>query len=194
MKVSVQRYYKWEKEIFCNSSVFGLCRKLHPKQITIREQKIISKYLKNPKFFHWPLRSIFYKILKDGVAFLSLATFYKYARVLAPKREIIRKVRRKIGIHSAAPLLLLHMDTTILKTVDGSKVYIHFIMDNFSRTILGWKSSLEWNSKNTVLNLSKVCKSTIYFTSRFNFSVMTVLKIQVKWMHFSKDLGFSFKK
>ncbi|MBM9578998.1 transposase, partial [Leptospira sp. 201903070] len=128
MKVSLQRYYKWENEILCNSSVFGLCRKLHPKQITISEQKIISKYLKNPKFFHWPLRSIFYKILKDGVAFLSLATFYKYARFLAPKREIIRKARRKIGIRANAPLLLLHMDTTILRVQDGAKVYIHFIM------------------------------------------------------------------
>lgn len=158
MKISLQRYYKWKNEILCNSSIFGLCRKLHPKQITIQEQKTIAKYLKKPEFFHWPLRSIFYKILKDGVAFLSLATFYKYARVLAPKREIIRKARKKIGIRSTAPLLLLHMDTTILKTVDDSKIYIHFIMDNFSRTILGWKASLEWNSENTMLNLSEVCE------------------------------------
>lgn len=158
MKVSVQRYYKWKNEILCNSSVFGLCRKIHPKQLTIQEQKIIARYLKKPEFFNWPLRSIFYKIIKDGVAFLSLATFYKYARVLAPKREIIRKARRKIGIRSTAPLLLLHMDTTILRVQDGSKVYIHFIMDNFSRTILGWKASLEWNSKNTMLNLKEVCE------------------------------------
>ncbi|MDV6237869.1 DDE-type integrase/transposase/recombinase [Leptospira ellisii] len=158
LKVSVQRYYKWKSEIFCNSSLFGLCRKIHPKQITIQEQKIIARYLKNPEFFHWPLRSIFYKILKDGAAFLSLATFYKYARVLVPKREVIRKARRKIGIRSTAPLLLLHMDTTILRVQDGSKVYIHFIMDNFSRTILGWKASLEWKSVNTVLNLREVCR------------------------------------
>ncbi|EQA78896.1 hypothetical protein LEP1GSC193_2851 [Leptospira alstonii serovar Pingchang str. 80-412] len=31
-------------------------------------------------------------------------------------------------------------------------------MDNFSRTILGWKASLEWNAKNTVSNLKEVCK------------------------------------
>ncbi|MBM9578540.1 DDE-type integrase/transposase/recombinase, partial [Leptospira sp. 201903070] len=55
-------------------------------------------------------------------------------------------------------LLLLHMDTTILRVQDGAKVYIHFIMDNFSRTILGWKASLEWNSKMAMLNLREVCE------------------------------------
>ncbi|TGM58276.1 DDE-type integrase/transposase/recombinase [Leptospira adleri] len=158
MKISVQRYYRWKNEILCDSSIFGLCRKVHPKQLTIPEQKIITKYLKKPEFLHWPLRSIFYKILKDGLAFLSLPTFYKYARVLAPKREIIRKLRKRIGIRSSAPLFLLHMDTTILRVQDGSKVYTHFIMDNFSRAILGWKASLEWNSKNTMLNLRNVCE------------------------------------
>ncbi|EMO55064.1 DDE-type integrase/transposase/recombinase [Leptospira noguchii] len=158
MKISTQRFYKWNNEVFCNSSVFNLCRKTHPKQLTISEQKVISKYIKNPEFTNWPLRSIFYKILKDGSAFFSLATFYKYTRLLGPTREIIRKIRRKIGIRTSAPLLLLHMDTTILHLLNGNKVYIHFIMDNFSRAILGWKASLEWNSKYTVSNLTEVCE------------------------------------
>ncbi|AXR66887.1 DDE-type integrase/transposase/recombinase [Leptospira mayottensis] len=158
MKISVQRYRRWKKEIHCVSSAFNLCRKLHPKQLTIEEQQIISKYLKNPEFFNWPLRSLFYKILKDGSAFFSLPTFYKYAKVLGPAREIIRKARRRTGIRASSPLTLLHMDTTILRVQDGSKVYIHFIMDNFSRAILGWKASVEWNSKNTLTNLQEVCE------------------------------------
>lgn len=167
MKVSIQRFYRWKNEILCDSSAFGLCRKMHPKQLTIEEQKVISKYLKKTEFFHWPLRSIFYKILNDGAAFFSLATFYKYASVLGPARQIIRKARRKIGIRSNAPLKLLHMDTTILQVQDGSKVYIHFIIDNFSRTILGWKASLEWNSKLTLSNLCEVCERFNLFHEPF---------------------------
>ncbi|MDI7208878.1 DDE-type integrase/transposase/recombinase [Leptospira santarosai] len=158
MNISTQRFYKWKNEVFCNSSAFGICKKTHPKQLTIQEQYIISKYIKNNEFNLWPLRSIFYKILNDGYAFFSLATFYKYAKVFNPTREVFRKIKRKIGIRTSAPLLLLHMDTTILRVQDGSKVYIHFIMDNFSRTILGWKASLEWNSKYTVSNLTEVCE------------------------------------
>ncbi|EMK26112.1 DDE-type integrase/transposase/recombinase [Leptospira kirschneri] len=167
LKISIQRFHRWKKELHCNSSAFNLCRKIHPKQLTISEQKVISKYLKLPEFFHWPLRSIFYKILNDGSAFFSLATFYKYARILGSAREIIRKARKRIGIRASAPLTLLHMDTTILQVQDGSKVYIHFIMDNFSRTILGWKASLEWNSKLTLSNLCEVCERFNLFHEPF---------------------------
>lgn len=158
LNISVQRFYKWKNEILCKISPLGLCRKSNPKQLTLPEQKTISSYLKNPIYENWPLRSIFYKILNDGKAFLNLSTFYKYAKILNPNRNHIRKKKQRIGIRSNKPLELLHMDTTILRTLDNSKVYIHFIMDNFSRTILGWKASLEWNSKNTMQNLKEVCQ------------------------------------
>uniref|UniRef100_UPI000ABD824E DDE-type integrase/transposase/recombinase n=1 Tax=Leptospira alstonii TaxID=28452 RepID=UPI000ABD824E len=99
-----------------------------------------------------------YQMLNDSKAFLNLSTFYKYARALRPEFKRFRKPKQRIGIRASSPLTLLHMDTTILRVQDGSKVYIHFIMDNFSRTILGWKASLEWNAKNTVSNLKEVCE------------------------------------
>ncbi|EMK09755.1 integrase core domain protein [Leptospira sp. serovar Kenya str. Sh9] len=97
-------------------------------------------------------------MLNDSQAFMNLSTFYKYARALRPDFKRFRKPKQRIGIRASSPLTLLHMDTTILRVQDGSKAYIHFIMDNFSRTILGWKASLEWNAKNTVSNLKEVCE------------------------------------
>ena len=38
------------------------------------------------------------------------------------------------------------MDVTIFKPLDQIKVYIYFIVDNFSRAILNWKASLEYSS------------------------------------------------
>ncbi|WP_240426972.1 transposase family protein [Leptospira borgpetersenii] len=72
------------------------------------------------------------------------------------------------------------MDTTILRVQDGSKAYIHFIMDNFSRMILGWKASLEWNAKNTVSNLKEVCEKFNLFTNLSVCFAMTVPKIKVR--------------
>ncbi|PJZ71481.1 transposase [Leptospira perolatii] len=157
MKISLQRYYRWKNEVPCNLSPLALCRKKNQRQLSSEEQKTISSYVKNPQFGNWPLRSIFYKILNDENAFFSISTFYKYVRILFPFRKIIRKQKHKIGIRANSSLQLLHMDTTLLRTLDGSRVYIHFIMDNFSRAILGWKTSLQWNSKNTMLNLKEVC-------------------------------------
>lgn len=158
LKISSQRFYRWKNEIHCFSSTFNLCRKLHPKQLTSKEQTIIAKYLKKPELQYWPLRSVFYQMLNDSQAFMNLSTFYKYARALRPDFKRFQKPKQRIGIRASSPLTLLHMDTTILRVQDGSKVYIHFIMDNFSRTILGWKASLVWNAKNTVSNLREVCE------------------------------------
>ncbi|OLY59895.1 transposase [Leptospira santarosai serovar Guaricura] len=158
LKISTQRFYRWKNEAYCFNSTFNLCRKIHPKQLTSKEQRIVTHYLKKPEFQHWPLRSVFYQMLNDTKAFMNLSTFYKYARALSPEFKRFKKPKQKIGIRTSAPLLLLHMDTTILRVQDGSKVYIHFIMDNFSRTILGWKASLVWNSKYTVSNLTEVCE------------------------------------
>jgi len=38
------------------------------------------------------------------------------------------------------------MDVTIFKPLDNTKVYIYFIVDNFSRVILNWKASVEYSS------------------------------------------------
>ena len=38
------------------------------------------------------------------------------------------------------------MDISIFKPLDNTKVYIYFIVDNFSRVILNWKTSVEYSS------------------------------------------------
>ena len=45
---------------------------------------------------------------------------------------------RKIGILAANPNEIWHIDTSILKLTDGTRVYMHAIIDNFSRRILAW--------------------------------------------------------
>jgi putative transposase len=37
-----------------------------------------------------------------------------------------------------APGELLHLDVTIIKLLDGTRMYLHAIIDNYSRQILSW--------------------------------------------------------
>jgi len=122
LQISVQRFYRWSREISCPSSVLNLCRKNHPNQLTLEEQKSIENYLRKPEFIHWPLRSVFYQMLRDGIAFMNLTTFYKYARSFNVARYVRRKPKQRTGIRSDAPLKLLHMDTTIIRTLDNLRV------------------------------------------------------------------------
>jgi putative transposase len=41
-----------------------------------------------------------------------------------------------VGIRADAPNELWHIDVTIIKLIDGTKAYLHAVIDNFSRRIL----------------------------------------------------------
>jgi transposase InsO family protein len=44
----------------------------------------------------------------------------------------------KIGIRAQAPGELLHLDVTIIRLLDGTRAYLHAVIDNYSRRILSW--------------------------------------------------------
>ena len=46
-----------------------------------------------------------------------------------------------IGIRTSKPNELWHVDTTIIRLLDGTRAYLHGVIDNFSRRILAWKVS-----------------------------------------------------
>jgi putative transposase len=158
LRISVQKFHRWRREVICTSSAFGLCRKLHPGQLTNDEQKTVEIYLNKPEFSYFPLINIYHNMLRDGAAYMAKETFYAYSKVFFSNRIVIRKEKQHIGIRAKSPFQIIHMDTTLFRTLDGTRVYIHFIMDNFSRVILGWKASLEAGSLNPAANLLEVCK------------------------------------
>ena len=38
-----------------------------------------------------------------------------------------------------------HIDTSVVRLLDGSKAYLHAVIDNYSRRILSWKVSSTFN-------------------------------------------------
>ena len=50
-------------------------------------------------------------------------------------------IQPKVGIRSSKPNEIWHVDTTLIRLLDGTRAYVHAIIDNFSRRILAWKVS-----------------------------------------------------
>ena len=46
--------------------------------------------------------------------------------------------KTKIGIRAKAPGELLHLDVTNIRLLDGTRAYLHAVIDNYSRRILSW--------------------------------------------------------
>ena len=156
-RISVSCFHKWKHYPECKNSIVGLCRKRHTRQIAVEEEQVIADYASNPEFDGWSLASLWLQIMRDGTGAFSLTTFRKYVRILRIVRPKFRKPRRRIGIRANAALQLLHMDTTIFRTTDRTKLCIHLVVDNFSRAILGWRLMRTNNSKDVMENLNEVC-------------------------------------
>ena len=109
---------------------------------------------------HWPLFAVYHQMRRDGAAAFTLSTFYKYVSLLHLKRSHANKRRKNhhTGIRAAAPLQILHADSTIFKTADNHKNYIYLIQDNFSRAILSYRVSTECKARISFDNLAAVRK------------------------------------
>jgi len=53
-------------------------------------------------------------------------------------RQRVHPRKPTVGVRATQPNMAWHVDTTILKLLDGTRAHIHAVIDNFSRKILAW--------------------------------------------------------
>jgi len=147
MGLTASKMYYWIEKKKCDNSLFQLCQSRHPHQLLHAEVDTVKNYLLDDRFENWSTLSIYYQALREKAVYMGISTWYKYANRLGIKNKFFKLYRkREIGIRASRPFQILHMDVTIFKPLDQSRVYIYFIVDNFSRAILNWKASLQYSS------------------------------------------------
>ncbi len=106
-------------------------------------------------------------MLEEGKAIMSLQSFRNYTNLFYPRAKLPKnkKNRNRIGIRASKPFEKLHMDVTIYRPLDNTRVYIYFIVDNFSRKILSWKASLEIKADISFDNLKQACLENDLFNN-----------------------------
>lgn len=119
-----------------------LCRRAFPKQLSIPEISLISKYVHLDECRHWSLISIYFKLIRETDCMFSAKTFYKYVHILDLRKKQKKIRKRSVGPRAVKPLEILHMDITEYWITDSIRLYAHVLMDNFSRKILGIRLGL----------------------------------------------------
>jgi transposase InsO family protein len=66
-----------------------------------------------------------------------------------------------IGIRASKPNEIWHIDATVIRLIDGTKAYLHAVIDNFSRRILAWMCSDRLEPGNTVTILLEAAKHVV---------------------------------
>lgn len=123
----------------CDASYFLWCVKQYPHQLLKKEIFQIKNYMENKAYSHWSKSSVYLLALRNMEISFCLTTFYKYAKLLGfgKSRHLQPKIKYS-SLKSYKPNEIWCADVTILKTTDDKKHYIHFLMDHYSKLILGY--------------------------------------------------------
>ena len=55
-----------------------------------------------------------------------------------------------VSFYLAPPNEFWHVDTTVIRLLDGTRAYLHAVIDNFSLRILAWRASERFDPGNTL--------------------------------------------
>ena len=125
--ISIQQFYSWNRILNCTMKNTLVCNKQYPQQITVPEIEQVKYYLKLPGLSHWPMVSVHYKMIRKVAAIMSLTSFYKYARLLGLQRNRTNHRLKfyRWGIKATKAGQILHLDVTLFKTLDNTRVYLY---------------------------------------------------------------------
>lgn len=134
-------YHNYKTLVFnkCDASYFLWCVKQYPHQLLKKEIFQIKKYLEDENYRYWSKSFVYFLGVRNKDISVCLTTFYKYSKLLGYQKS--RHIQPKIkytALKSHKPNQVWCADVTILKTLDGKKNYIHFLMDHYSKMILGY--------------------------------------------------------
>jgi hypothetical protein len=139
--LSHARYHAWAREDECGLDDRPSCPKSSPQQLTQNEVSTIRDMVTSDEYRHVPTGTLARLAQRLGRVFASPTTWYRLVRTHKWRRprQRIHPAKPKVGIRATRSNEIWHVDTTLIRLLDGSRAYLHAIVDNFSRRILAWR-------------------------------------------------------
>jgi len=141
IRMSPSRYHSWSRTEECALDDTPSCPRLSPHQLTATEVGVIHELVTSEEYRHVPTGTLAMFAQRMGKVFASASTWYRLVRdhKWRRPRQRVHPAKPKIGIRASCPNEIWHIDTTVIRLLDGSRAYLHAVIDNFSRRILSWK-------------------------------------------------------
>ncbi len=151
IRLSQSRYHAWNREERCALDDSPSCPRLSPQQLTPTEVGTIQELVTSEEYRHVPTGTLALLAQRLGKVFASPTTWYRLVRCHKWRRprHRIHPAKPKVGIRASRPNEIWHIDTTLIRLLDGSRAYLHAVVDNFSRRILAWKVTQTFHPSTT---------------------------------------------
>jgi len=160
--LSPSRHHAWTKrQEDCSLEDRSICPRSSPGQVTAMEIRSMHEMATSPEHRHMSVRALALHAQRLGRVFVSAGTWLRLIRERGWRRPRTRvhPANPKQGVRATKPNEYWHIDVTIIKLLDGTKVYLHAVIDNLSRRILSWKVAPRLEPQNTCAVLVEAAKT-----------------------------------
>jgi putative transposase len=161
LRLSPSRFHAWRRRPTpCALDDQSSCPRTSPQRLTSAEIRVIHDMVTSPQYRHIPTGTLAVLAQRLGTVWVSASTWYRLVRRFGWRRPRLRvhPAKPKIGLRATRPDEMWHIDTTVIRLLDGTRAYLHAVIDNFSRRILAWRVAETFapgNSVAVLLNASR---------------------------------------
>ena len=140
LRLSSSRFHAWNKSETCGLSDRSSCPRTTPSRFTIAEIETIRELATSREYRHLNTGALARLAQRIGKVFASPRSWYRLVKTHGWKRprNRIYPPKPKIGVRAVKPNEIWHVDTSLVRLLNGQRAYMHAIIDNFSRRILAW--------------------------------------------------------
>ena len=148
------RYHAWNRRgaaLACGLDDRSSCPRTSPSQLTPSEVATVKGMVLAPEYRHMPLGTLARYAQRIGKVFASASTWTKLVRERGWRRprQRVHPPKPTVGVRASQPNQIWHIDTSVIKLLDGTKVYLQAVLDNYSRKILAWTVMERFAPSNT---------------------------------------------
>ena len=98
---------------------------------------VLDQPITSGDYRHVPTGTLAMFAQRMGKVFASASTWYRLVREKQWRRprQRVHPRKPKVGVRASKSNEIWHIDTTVIRLLDGSRAYLHAVIDNFSRRI-----------------------------------------------------------
>ena len=140
--LSASRLSAWRRAArTCALADASSCPRSSPQRLTIDEVAAVRAMVTAPEFRHVPTGRLAVLAQRTGRVVASPSTWTRLVREGGWRRPRLRvhPAAPREGIRATRPDQIWHIDTTVLRLLDGTRAYLHAVLDNHSRRVLSWR-------------------------------------------------------
>jgi putative transposase len=140
LRVSPSRFHAWRRrQQTCALDDQSSCPRTPPSRLTPPEVRAIQAMVTSADYRHVPTGTLAVLAQRLGTVWASPSTWYRLVRQHGWRRPRLRvhPVKPKIGLRTTRANEMWHIDTTVIRLLDGTRAYLHAVIDKLLATHLG---------------------------------------------------------